>query len=114
MRLTLIQLSTFAAKWAKLRLTDEDLRLLEGMLIANPEAGQVIPGTGRLRKLRFAPVSWRTGKRGALRVILAFIVSADAVYLFTLYAKNEQADLLPREKKAFREVLQRLRGRKKE
>ena len=69
MRLTLIQLSTFAAKWPKLRLTDEDLLSLEGLLIDNPEAGQVIPGTGGLRKLRFAPPSWHTGKRGASRVI---------------------------------------------
>ncbi len=111
MRLTLIQLSTFAAKWSKLRLTDEDLQSLEGLLIDNPEAGAVIPGTGGLRKLRFAPPSWRIGKRGALRVIYAFIVPGEAVYLFTLYAKNEQSDLSSDEKKVFRQVLERLHRR---
>jgi hypothetical protein len=108
MRLTFIQLSTFAAKWSKLRLTDEDLQSLENMLISDPEAGDVIPGTGGLRKLRFAPPTWHTGKRGAARVIYAFIVAGEAVYLFTLYGKNEQSDLSPDEKKVFRQVLERL------
>ena len=110
MRLTFIQLSTFAAKWSKLRLNDEDLQSLEGILIAHPEAGPLIPGTGGLRKLRFAPPSWHTGKRGALRVIYAFITAGDAAYLFTLYGKNEQSDLSPDEKKVFRQVLDRLRA----
>jgi len=113
MRLTLIQLSTFAAKWSKLGLTDEDLQSLENMLIANPEAGRVIPGTGGLRKLRFAPRSWHTGKRGVSRVIYAFIVPGAAVYLFTLYGKNEQSDLTPDEKQVFRQVLERLHERYK-
>lgn len=108
MRLTLIQLATFAAKWSKLGLTDEDLQSLEAMLIANPEAGDVIPGTGGLRKIRFAPPSWHTGKRGGSRVIYAFIVSGDAVYLFTLYEKNERSDLSADEKKVFRQLLERL------
>ena len=108
MRLTLVQLSAFAAKWSKLGLSDADLRSLEGMLLDDPEAGDVIAGTGGLRKLRFAPPAWHTGKRGACRVIYAFIDSADTVYLFTLYTKNQQADLSPEEKKTVRQVLQRL------
>ena len=111
MRLTLIQLSTFAAKWSNLGLTDEDLQSLEGLLIANPEAGAVVPGTGGLRKIRFAPPSWHTGKRGASRIIYAYIVPGEAVYLFTIYGKNEQSDLSSDEKKVFREVLHRLRKR---
>jgi hypothetical protein len=109
MRLTLIQLSTFAAKWARLGLTDEDLQSLEGILIANPLAGRVIPETGGLRKIRFAPPSAHTGKRGASRVIYAFIVAGQAAYLFTIYDKNERSDLSADEKKVFREVLKRLR-----
>src|SRR5690349_16719232 len=103
MRLTLIQLSPFAAKWARLGLTDEDLQSLECMLIANPQDGAIIPGTGGLRKLRFAPPSWHAGKRGASRVIYAYIASGETVYLFTLYGKNEQSDLAPDEKKVFRQ-----------
>jgi hypothetical protein len=108
MRLTIVQLSAFAAKWAKLKLTDEDLRALEEMLLDNPHAGAVIPGSGGLRKLRFAPSSWHTGKRGATRVIYAFILSGEVAYLFTLYGKNERSDLLAQEKAVFRKVLERL------
>jgi hypothetical protein len=108
-RLTFVQLSTFTTKWSKLKLNDEDLRALEGMLISDPEAGDVIPATGGLRKLRFAPPSWHMGKRGATRVIYAFISSGDAAYLFTRYGKNERSDISPAEKKVFRQVLDRLR-----
>jgi hypothetical protein len=108
-KLTLIQLSTFAAKWSKLRLTDEDLRALECELLADPGAGDVIAGTGGLRKLRFAPPSRHSGKRGATRVVYAFILVQDVVYLFTLYGKNDQADLTADEKRAFRKILDRLR-----
>jgi hypothetical protein len=49
------------------------------------------------------------GKRGATRVIYAFISSGDAAYLFTLYGKYEQSDISPAEKTLFRQVLDRLR-----
>jgi hypothetical protein len=69
----------------------------------------MIPGTGGLRKLRFAPPSRHSGKRGAFRVIYAFIVLGEVVYLFTVYGKNEQSDLAADEKAVFTKVLERLR-----
>ena len=108
MRLTLVQLPAFAAKWRRLGLTDEDLQALEGLLVEDATSGAVIPGTGGLRKLRFAPPSWHAGKRGATRVVYAYLVTGQAVYFFTLYGKNEQSDLKPDEKRVFRRVLQRL------
>src|SRR5438477_2275439 len=113
MLIELIQLSAFTAKWTKLRLTDDDLQALESLFIADAEAGDVIPGTGGLRKIRFAPPSWNSGKRGASRVIYAFIVAGQAVYLFTIYGKNEQSDLTPDEKKLFRRVLLQLQAKYK-
>jgi hypothetical protein len=107
-RLTFIHLSSFAAKWSQLKLTDEDLQALEALLLENPQTGDAIPGAGGLRKLRFAPPKWHTGKRGALRVIYAFIGAGEAVYFFTVYGKTQQSDLLPEEKKVFRQVLDRL------
>jgi hypothetical protein len=111
MRLTFVQLSVFTAKWAKLGLADEDLRSLENALLENPEVGTVIPGTGGLRKLRFAPPSAHAGKRGGLRVIYAFIPAGATVYFFTLYGKNQQSDMTPDEKSVFRKVLARLHQR---
>jgi hypothetical protein len=57
MRLTLVQLAAFADKWRNMKLTDADLQALENQLMQNPAAGDVVPSTGGLRKLRFAPPS---------------------------------------------------------
>ena len=65
---TFIYLHGFVAQWNQLRLNDDDLRELEQSIMNNPAAGDVIAGTGGLRKLRFAPKRWRRGKRGTLRI----------------------------------------------
>ena len=48
---------------------DDDFGWLQGALMANPEAGDLIEGTGGLRKLRFGDRRRAKGKRGGLRVI---------------------------------------------
>jgi hypothetical protein len=106
MRFTFVQLSRFAARWAQLRLTDEDLQALEQMLMRNPGAGAVVAGTGGLRKVRFAPPSRHVGKRGAFRVGYAYFRSADAVYLLAIYPKNEQANLTASEKAEARMLIE--------
>ena len=50
-------------------LTDENFRDLQNALMENPEAGDVIEGTGSLRKIRHADQKRGKGKRGGLRVI---------------------------------------------
>ncbi len=50
-------------------LTDEEYRVLQIALMQNPESGEVIRGTGGLRKLRFGDARRGKGKRGGLRVI---------------------------------------------
>ncbi|MGH7215365.1 MAG: hypothetical protein ACREIT_11435, partial [Tepidisphaeraceae bacterium] len=50
-------------------------------------------GTGGLRKLRFAPPSWHTGKRGATRVCYAYFSRFANVLLVVAFGKNEQANL---------------------
>ena len=64
----------------------------------NPESGDVIPGTGGVRKIRWARPGG--GKRGGARVIY-FYVHADApIYLLMAYAKAKREDMTPTEKKA--------------
>jgi hypothetical protein len=50
-------------------LDDISFSTLQGALMINPEAGDLIAGTGGLRKLRFADMRRGKGKRGGLRVI---------------------------------------------
>ena len=51
---TFIQTKEFSKNWENLGYSDEDLRKLELEIMRNPKAGEVIPETGRLRKLRFS------------------------------------------------------------
>jgi hypothetical protein len=106
MQLTFVQLSRFAARWAKLRLNDDDLRALEQMLLRNPDAGAVVAGTGGLRKVRFAPPSRHVGKSGAFRVGYAYFHTADTVYLLAIYPKNEQANFTATEKTEARKLIE--------
>jgi hypothetical protein len=107
--LTFIQLAPFAAKWKRLRLTDEDLVALETMLLDDPNAGAVMQGTGGLRKVRFAPPSWHMGKSGAARVCYAHFAVLDSVCFVTLFAKTDQANLTRAERNDVATVLQRVR-----
>ena len=111
MHLTFVQLGGFVAEWRHFRLTDEDLRALEDMLLANPEAGAVMAGTGGLRKVRFAPPSRHTGKRGAFRVAYVYFRVADTVVLMSLFAKADQANLTAAQKSRFKAAIEALRPR---
>ena len=88
-------------------LDDEAFRQLQLALLASPEAGDVIEGTGGLRKLRHADARRGKGKRGGLRVIYFWWAGGAQFWLFTVYDKNEMDDLGPREKGLLKEMLKR-------
>ena len=75
-------------------LSDDEYAALPQGLVVNPEAGDVIPGSGGVRKLRWG-VAGR-GKRGGLRVIYLLRLRDGEIWMLTLYAKNV-ADHHPRE-----------------
>ena len=76
---------------------------LQNALLLNPAAGDLIQGTGGLRKMRFADPRRGKGKRGGLRVIYFWWVEGMQFWLFTLYDKDEASDLTPNERKLLRE-----------
>lgn len=86
-------------------LDDAAFRDLQDTLMRNPEAGQVIEGTGGLRKMRFADARRGKGKRGGLRVIYYWWTAGMQFWLYTLYDKDELADLTPQQRKAFKAML---------
>ena len=67
-------------------LTDDEYATLQQSLIVNPQAGDVIPGSGGVRKLRWS-VAGR-GKRGGIRVIYFLRLQHGEIWMLTLYAKN--------------------------
>ena len=69
-------------------------------MAGDPEAGDVIPGTGGFRKLRWADPARGKGKRGGLRVMVGYLLRDAQIWLMTLYNKEEMPDLNAAEKRA--------------
>ncbi len=107
---SVIQLQTFMSAWKSLKLTDADLQALEVILLKNPQCGDVMQGTGGLRKVRFAPPSMHTGKSGGTRVVYIFLQEGSAFYLFTIFGKTSRANLTAAEKSLYRSVVLDLRN----
>jgi len=87
-------------------LDDEGLRELQRALASNPEEGDLIPGAGGIRKLRWRDVRRGKGKRGGLRVIYYCFLSDEEIWLLTLYNKDEAADLSKDEKAQLKRALE--------
>jgi hypothetical protein len=67
--------------------SDDEYAALQNAIVANPEAGDVIKGSGGVRKLRWG-LSGR-GKRGGVRIIYYLRLGQGQVWMLTMYAKNE-------------------------
>ena len=104
MKAIFVELPAFA-KYRADYLDDEGFRSLQTFLLKNPEAGDVIEGTGGLRKLRYGDPRRNKGKRGGLRVIYYWWDGGRQFWLFTLYDKDEMDDLSAMEKKAIKSML---------
>ena len=72
-------------------LPDDEYAKLQETLIARPERGAVIPGSGGVRKLRWAQPG--RGKRGGIRVVYYAKVRDEVLFMLTLYAKNEEENI---------------------
>jgi hypothetical protein len=89
-------------------LSDDDYRSLQAGLAANPGIGEVMPGTGGFRKMRWADLRRRSrkGRRGGLRVIYYHFPFEHQIWLMTLYDKGEASDLTPQEKKSLKAAIE--------
>lgn len=86
-------------------LNDDDYRVLQSELMQNPLAGDVIEGTGGLRKLRQPDPRRGKGKRGGLRVVYYWWLGGEQFWLFTVYDKDQADDLTPEQRKAVKRLL---------
>lgn len=85
-------------------LSEEEYRKLQLALILRPNLGVVIPGSGGLRKARWALED--RGKRGGVRTIYYWAVAQDQILMLMIYAKNEQDDLTPDQLKILRRIIE--------
>jgi len=86
-------------------LDEAAFNLLQRELMRNPAVGDVIEGTGGLRKMRFADKRRGKGKRGGLRVIYYWWGAGAQFWLYTLFDKDELDDLAPQQRKALKAML---------
>jgi hypothetical protein len=87
-------------------LSDEEYRELQLHLARDPEAGDVVQGTGGFRKVRWADRRRGQGRRGGLRVIYYYFEQDRQMWFLTMYGKDEAADLTPKEKRALKAAIE--------
>ena len=87
-------------------LTDEEYQAFQNELLNRPKSGDVIKGSGGIRKVRYSQKNRGKGKRGGIRVIYYWLDSHNRFYLITLYSKGEIADLSPNETKSLKKLVE--------
>lgn len=88
--LTIAEVPEYIRRAEKL-LTEAERREILDYLAAKPKAGDIMEGTGGVRKLRWGRQS--RGKSGGVRIIYYFHSDLMPLYLLTMFAKNERANL---------------------
>jgi hypothetical protein len=91
--LDFLELPVFTKRWKALQLDDDDLLALQIMIMTAPKKAKPLKGTKGLRKTRFAPARWKSGKSGAARVLYVYFEEYGLVLLCLSYGKNEVDDI---------------------
>jgi mRNA-degrading endonuclease RelE of RelBE toxin-antitoxin system len=99
----IVETRAFTARIGDL-LSDEQYRGLQVHLASRPSVGDIIPGTGGLRKVRWAGKG--RGKRGGCRVIYFWDVASSRLLMLFAFSKNERVDLTAAQKKALRQIVE--------
>lgn len=101
------------ARYRQDYLDDDGFSELQKHLVKNPDAGDMIPGAGGIRKLRWKDRHRGKDKRGGLRVIYYCFLSDQEIWLLTLYDKDEAVDLTKEERDQLRRALEAERAMRK-
>ena len=105
-RTTVVETTAFAAR-AKGRMTGLEIEQAVEMIARDPLCGDVIQGTGGIRKVRLAAKG--KGKSGGVRIVYYYYNETMPVFLLTMFAKNEKVDLTKAERNALAKVARALR-----
>ncbi|HSN92410.1 MAG TPA: hypothetical protein VLS93_14355 [Anaeromyxobacteraceae bacterium] len=89
--------------------SDDDMVALEQRILADPEVGDLVPGTGGLRKARVAQSEARRGKRGGVRVYYLDLPRRGVTHLVAIFGKREKTDLSKAERQAVAGLVRRLK-----
>lgn len=86
-------------------LNDDDYHQLQRVLIQYPDIGELIPGSGGLRKVRWK-IEGR-GKRGGIRIIYYWMAADNQLWMLYAYSKSRQTDLDREQLKILRDIVAR-------
>ena len=86
-----VRLHEFEKQCKKIGLNDNDVRVIENVILDNPTIGDVLMGTGGIRKFRIALEN--RGKSSGARVIFIDFANFSKTYLLTVFAKGEADNL---------------------
>lgn len=111
MLITVAEMPEYIRRATKL-LSQSERNDVVDYVAATPKAGDLIQGTGGVRKLRWARSG--RGKSGGVRVIYYFHSEALPLYLLTVFGKGEKADLSQAERNELAKLVQVLKGLAKE
>lgn len=102
--MTIIETHIFTRQLRAL-LSDDEYRKLQTELVSRPDRGVVIPGSGGLRKLRWAGSG--RGKRGGVRIIYYWVSQKDAILMLFMYPKSDRDDLTSKQLKTLKGIIER-------
>lgn len=103
---TVIETPAFLASARDEGISEDERASMVSYLGLNPSAGEIMPGTGGARKLRFAGRG--KGKSGGYRIITFYADAEMPVFLLDVYAKDSQANLSKAERNELRSILSEL------
>jgi hypothetical protein len=106
---TFIHLDLFDEEWVDLGLSDDELRDLQGAILAGPDRYPVIPRSEGLRKIRFAPAGGGRGKSGSFRVGFVRFREFGFILLVTAWGKSDKSDLSASDRNAIATVIRDIR-----
>jgi hypothetical protein len=102
--MVIIETSIFSKKIQEI-INDEDYAEFQNKLILKPDMGDLIPGSGGLRKVRWKTQG--TGKRGGVRIIYYFLNSDDQLWMIYAYEKSVHDNLSKSQLHALKEIVMR-------
>ena len=79
--------TTIFTKYVYEYLSEDEYIGLQSLLVLYPKSGKVVPGSGGVRKIRWAMSG--KGKSGGVRIIYYFKPNDNEIWLLTIYSKNE-------------------------